>query len=281
MAINIQQAWQGVDLSLESGSGNTTDSNATIYYIVSGTTDDAEACMSAWSFSNATYLGMERKSVAIGERLTDDSWKIEVHYGGNDDTNDDALIESGSGNSNLKMSFDCSTGTTHIVRSFKQTRWKNEPNPGGMIGWNGKFGQDAEYAGVDIVTASMRESYTIQMAQSQLTTAYKRAIFNTTGKVNSNSFKGWEAGEVLFMGASFADNADGQTIAVTFNFAIQQNEKAAQVSDNLSINKRGWDYLWTLTKTVDDPATRTTKVEIINAYVEQVYPYTDFGKLKL
>lgn len=181
-----------------------------------------------------------------------------------------------------QMSFDCSGGTAHIVRSLNQQKWKTEPNPGGMIGWNGKPGQEAEYAGVDVVTATMRESYTLQMRPSQLTTSYKRMLANLTGKVNSKSFKGWEAGEVLFLGASFSGNQSGSDrITVTFNFAIQQNESAVPISPELAINKRGWEYIWTITKTVDDPETKTTKVELVNAYVEQVYPYEDFGKLKL
>ena len=44
MAITVTQAWDGVDLTLEQGSGSNSSSSATVYYIVDGTQDDAESC---------------------------------------------------------------------------------------------------------------------------------------------------------------------------------------------------------------------------------------------
>ena len=81
MPITVQQAWQNVDLSLENGSGENSDSRATVYYIVSGTTSDADACLEAWAHSDEIFHAMPRKSVSVNERLTDDTWKIEVIYG--------------------------------------------------------------------------------------------------------------------------------------------------------------------------------------------------------
>lgn len=223
--------------------------------------------------------GLIRQDVRFDGFTGDDAMEFSVIY---EEPDGDDASTTASEENEPQMSFDCSGGTSHIVRSRKQRCWKTDPNPGGMIGWNGKTGQEAEFAGVDVFSATMRETYTLKMKPSKLTTAYKRSIANLTGTVNSKAFMGWEAGEVLFLGASFSGAESGSDeITVTFNFAIQQNEAAVPISGTLTINKRGWEYLWTITKTVDDPNTKTTRVEVVNAFVEEVYPYADFGQLKL
>lgn len=257
--------------------------SAEIPYIVFEAVDEDEALQAVLEIAPKSLGNAPLSSIEIDSRENDTVYKVNALYEEDESSPGAGSSIGGEDDSEEpQMSFDCSGGTAHIVRSFNQQKWKTEPNPNGMIGWNGKPGQEAEYAGVDVVTATMRESYTLQMRPSQLTTSYKRMLANLTGKVNSKSFKGWEAGEVLFLGASFSGNQSGSDrITVTFNFAIQQNESAVPISPELAINKRGWEYVWTITKTVDDPETKTTKVELVNAYVEQVYPYADFGKLKL
>ena len=257
--------------------------SAEIPYIVFEAADEDDALRAVLDVAPKSLGKAPLSSIEIDSRENDATYKVNALYEEDESiSGGGSSIGGGDDSGEPQMSFDCSGGTAHIVRSFNQQKWKTEPNPNGMIGWNGKPGQEAEYAGVDVVTATMRESYTLQMRPSQLTTSYKRMLANLTGKVNSKSFKGWEAGEVLFLGASFSGNQSGSDrITVTFNFAIQQNESAVPISPELAIKKRGWEYVWTITKTVDDPETKTTKVELVNAYVEQVYPYADFGKLKL
>lgn len=276
MPITVQQAWQNVDLSLENGSGENSDSRATVYYIVSGTTSDADACLEAWAHSDEIFHAMPRKSVSVNERLTDDTWKIEVIYGNDISNSSNSDVEG-----EPQLSFDCSSSSKHIVRSLNQKKLYPSPDPGGMIGWNGKTGSDADFAGVDVGTATMRETYTKQMRSADLTTAYRRTIANLTNTVNSTSFMGWEAGEVMFLGASFSGSLSGEFITVTFNFAIQQNERNVEVAEGLRVNKRGWEYIWTITETVSEGENKAPRVKIINAIVDQVYRYEDFGKLKL
>ncbi|MGN1367108.1 MAG: hypothetical protein ACI406_17190, partial [Victivallis vadensis] len=89
-------------------------------------------------------------------------------------------------------------------------------------------------------------------------------------------------GEVLFLGASFSGSVSGsELITVTYNFAIQQNEENVPIFDGVRVNKKGWEYLWTISRTVADPETKANRVEIQNAFVDQVYAQADFGQLKL
>ena len=47
MATKVTQAWDAVELELEQGSGTHSSSAATVYYIVTGTDVDTEACTAA------------------------------------------------------------------------------------------------------------------------------------------------------------------------------------------------------------------------------------------
>ena len=223
--------------------------------------------------------GLIRRSVRFENFTGDGAMELTVVYEEPDEA-DDGTISSDE-ESEPELSFDCSSGTKHIVRSLNQKKLYPSPDPGGMIGWNGKTGSDADFSGVDVGTATMRETYTKQMRSTDLTTAYKRTIANLTNTVNSTSFMGWEAGEVLFLGASFSGSLSGEFITVTFNFAIQQNERNVEVAEGLRVNKRGWEYIWTITETVSEGENKAPHVKIINAIVDQVYRYEDFGKLKL
>lgn len=248
-------------------------------YLVTGVSKRDDARKEVLAKAPESEDALPLKSIRFEGFSGDEAMEFSVIYG--------ALETTSGGNSDdeeeeTTVSFDCSGGTTHIVRSLNQRKLKSEPNPGGMIGWNGKLGAEAEYSGVDVVSATMRETYTARMKLSRLTTAYKRMLANLTGKVNSGVFKGWKPGEVLFLGASFSGSVSGsELITVTYNFAIQQNEENVPIFDGVRVNKKGWEYLWTISRTVADPETKANRVEIQNAFVDQVYAQADFGQLKL
>ena len=251
-----------------------------VSFLVMGANSKSEAFDAVLDASPEVEDGLLRKSVRFDGFDGEGVLSFTAVY--EQQTESASAGAGGDSREEPQMSFDCSGGTAHIVRSLKQTKHADTPDPDGMIGWNGKNGTEAEYAGVDVVTSTMRESYTVQMRPSQLTTAYKRMLANLTGTVNSKSFKGWEAGEVLFLGASFSGAETGsERITVTYNFAIQQNETGVKVTDKITKDKKGWEYIWTIPKQVYDEATKKTKVDVKNVFIEQVYRYEDFGKLKL
>ena len=182
------------------------------------------------------------------------------------------------------MSFDCGSGTKHVTNAIKQTKvypsGSTKDDAGGGIGWNGKMGSEAEFAGVDVPTADMHEVYTKYIRTSRLTTAYKRVLCELYGKVNSKAFKGWDPGEAMFCGASYSSPIDGRAkVLVTFNFRIIPNEKNAKVSGISVGSKKGWEYLWARSKTENDTATNTPKVVTQGIYKSEVVEYADFSRL--
>lgn len=212
-------------------------------------------------------------SVDIEERCNEDTFKVSAKY----TVPRGSSGSSGDSNEEATMSFDCGSGSARITQSFNQTIYRGG-DPHGLIGWNGKTGNDLQVAGVDVVTAQLRETYTMTMKVSDMTSTKKREVANLVGKVNLNPFKGWEPGEVLFLGMSYSAPLDGnEDISVVFNFSIQPNETA--VIDDVAVAKRGFDYPWTIAETVWDETTQSPVVNVSGIYVDQVYQYADFSKL--
>lgn len=177
------------------------------------------------------------------------------------------------------VSFDCGGGAKHLSHSLSQKVVFGSKTAGGAIGWNGKSGSEMEISGVDIPTAQLRETYTKVMRLSKITTTFKRKVAGLVGKVNAGAFKGWNAGEVMFLGMSYSSPARKSTkVTVTFNFAVQLNESDARVCGK-SISKKGFEYAWALSKTSAEDG--VPKAEVESIYVDQVCEYASFNVLGL
>lgn len=272
MAVTVTQAWDGIELSLEKGKGDNAASSATIYYIVEGTENDIDACKGAYEFAPEEFSEIPKKSVAISERLTDNTWKIEVKYG-SESTSSSGGSEDDE-EEDASMNFDCSAGKKHMTQAIKQTcvyagsgESKDSTAAASAIpiGWNGKDGSESEAAGVDVSIGELRETYTKVMKKSKVTgTSWKRKVAELVGKVNSGSFKGWSAGEVMFLGCSYNAPSEGsKKVAVSFHFAIRLNEKKAVVAGESIGNKKGFEYLWALTDDEIKDGDRVRKVRKI------------------
>lgn len=178
-----------------------------------------------------------------------------------------------------EMSFDCGGGTMHLTHALAQKQVKGELNANGMIGWNGKSGQEMEITGVDVPCAQLRETYTRVMKSSKITPQYKKKVAAMVGKVNANNFKGWDAGEVMFLGMSYSAPVKGsEIITVTYNFSIQLNE--TQTIDDTQITKTGYEYVWMISRTEANESQIPQSV-IDSIYVATVCEKADFADLGL
>ena len=285
MSITIKQAWTGVDLSLEQGSGSNSNSTATVTYIVEGTEDDITACTSAYEFAPDEFSEIPKKSASVAERLTENAWKIEVNYGSESKSSSG---DSGSEDDEATMNFDCSAGTKHMTQAIEQTcvyagsgesKDSSDEASAVPIGWNGKDGSESEAAGVDVSIGELRETYTKTMSKSKVTgTSWKRKVAELVGKVNSGSFKGWNAGEVMFLGCSYSAPSKGsKKVSVSFHFAIRLNESKATVAGQNIGSKKGFEYLWALTDDEVRDGERKRKVRKI--YKAVVCETDGFGGL--
>ena len=256
------------------GTGKLTE--AVIQYLVFEALDETTALSYAFSEIPKELENLNLLSVAISERKSENIFSVEASYGVSsfsDSTNDEEEEEEPT------VNFDCTTGSSHINTALAPVKVEYGPEIGNIIGWNGKFGDDCEINGCDIPIATTTETYTKVMSVSKvLSSSFRRKIVELTGAVNSKSFKGWNAGEVMFMGCSYASPVKGATkVTVSFNFAIRVNE----IVDikGISVFVRGWEHLDVITKPKVKDGKPDFALECI--YVAQVSKYEDFGALEL
>ena len=174
----------------------------------------------------------------------------------------------------------------------------------GRIGWNGESAE-----GVDVVRPSY--SFTLQkrLSDAELETAvagsadyfgsaltYRQLRVAMTGSVNSDAFRGWSAGNVLFEGVSStpsveyddgnpqSDGSGGYIIpyvlyhTITFKFRCNFSRTGMPVA-GASVNKEGFQYLWVYSKKQDDSVTGVTLEYPQTVVVNDVYDKLPFSLL--
>lgn len=244
-------------------------------YLVFGAEDECEAVSAVRNMVSKTMYSLPLDNIELKSRCSEDIFKVIVSY-----SEQTYLSETEEEEETPTLSFDCGTGTRHVSKSIKQTRIFGNMDAGGMIGWNGKSGGDKEVAGVDVPAPQLRATYTRKMRLANITESFIRNAAALVGCVNSVKFKNWQPGEVMFLGWSYSAPLKGAKYAmVTFSFAIQMNE-VVTISGSTTYNKKGHDYIWTLTRTVVDQ-NGLPQVVPDSIFIEQVAKYADFSILGL
>ena len=260
-----------------------TEAEVTFLFIVDGCTEsDTDVEVYAFVYANAgtDYDGMKRKEISV-EKINDAIWAAEVVF--RSPTKSEVKQMDVGEN---KMSFEIGGGTTHITHSVATLESKPEgaPDFGRAINFDGKT-----VHGVDIHTPQYQFSETWIFKEEDATDqTYRIALAQTCNTVNAEAFRGFLAGEVMFLGCSGstagADAEGNIKWALTFKFAVSLNRSQIEiggyrgegVGEQITIeNKRGWDYLWVFFK--DYPTSDGTFHLPRAAYVEQVYEDGDFS----
>ena len=264
----------------------TVCKSAEIRFLVFGAGDTAAAIVATAAEAPSSYNGAPLKEIRFDE-LNEDVFTISVAYeaedgssGGDDDDDDDDDAKDAS---ELTESFDCGGGTARMICAYSQTRiWPagGVDDAAGMIGWNGKTGDKAQFAGVDVPCADLRKSYQRRMKVETLKSSkWQRQVASLVGKVNASKFKQWQAGEALFVGCSYsAPKHNAKKATVTFNFRISLNESDMVVGGKHLGPRKGWEHLWSRSHT-EVGTNNKTVVVVDGIYKAQVCKSGDFNLL--
>jgi len=261
MAIEVSEKWE----SREATTGDIP--SVELIYVIRGTDDDLAARAALAATSPTIYAGLVRQSLHL-ERVAEDAWQGSVRYG--------KLEPPETGDSTYQ--FDTGGGTQHITQSLATVgRYappgKTAPDFQGAIGVT-----HDNVEGVDITVPVYNFSETHYIDAAAVTPAYKATLFGLTGRVNNGAFKGFAAGEVLFLGAS-GSQRNQENWEITFRFAASPNITGLVIGDITGINKKGWEYLWVRYADSEDATAKVLVKKPMAVYVEQVYPYGDFAGL--
>lgn len=256
-------------------------SQTELKYFVIGDAPKKEVMLAVWNDAPAELDGLRKENIRFEGYDDDHNAEFTVAYkksssGSTPETDEEE---------EPTVSFNCGGGTRHVTTAIKQTMASKSNAPtiyiGNGINWNGQYGDNSEFAGVDVPSADLQETYTKVMKISSLTTAFRRKVAGLVGCVNANTFKGWEPGEVMFLGCSFSgvDRAR-ERVSVSFNFSIKPNEKNVELGNIPLGNVAGWDYVWTL-KPKTTWSANSLHAELQYAFVAQVAPRKNFSALGL
>ncbi len=245
------------------GATESSDPTTELIYIVQGTDDDLQVRALVAATAPTTYAGLKRDNFTL-ETFGAGIWECKVHY-----------IEFSS---ESQFSFDTGGGTQHITQSRANVQRQAAP---GFVAPNflGAIGVSNDRVdGTDITVPVFNFTETHYLDDALVDGAYKLALFHLTGKVNGNPFKGFAAGEVLFLGASGSKRGFDDW-EITFRFAASPNAINLSLGAITGINKEGWHYLWIRFVDDEDVAAKSLIKRPVAAYVEQVYDYGNFSSL--
>lgn len=278
MSTRVEEAYGERDQTVDS-KGNVTEIE--IPYFVFGAADEDAALSAARSTAaGKSVRGMLLDSVEVVERINADTWKVKAIFAEEEDGTDDDIEDDGE-EETVSFAFDTGGGTMHRNQSLKTV----SKAPNDAPDFNGAIEVDNEgnVNGVDVTMPVLNFTETHTMSGTRVTTSYKKNIAALTGTVNRSSFRGFAAGEVLFLGASGSKRSKKASAPweITFRFAVSPNQSSVSVGKLKVSNKKGWNYLWV--RYADKVADNKKNVikEPVAAYVEQVYPEGDFGNLGL
>jgi hypothetical protein len=138
-------------------------------------------------------------------------------------------------------------------------------------------------AGVDITVPVYNWTETHYL-DAQDVANHEASWYALTGKTNNAAFKGFAAGEVLFLGCSGTKRGDQQW-EITFKFAASPNvadfcaDWPADVKPSAAVPKKGWEYVWVRYRETEDTNAAAMTKKATSVYIEQVYGTGNFAGL--
>jgi hypothetical protein len=239
-------------------------------YVVQGTEDDADVKTLVAANAPLIYAGLPRKDFQIRPQ-GGGIWEATVRYSLSDPNRTQDPPQTGDS----RFSFDTGGGTQHITQSLETVASYAVAGP--PPDFQGAIGVSHDAVeGTDVTVPIYHFSETHYIDNALVTGAYKASLFFLTGKTNDAPFKGFEEGEVLFLGASGSKRGD-EDWEISFRFAASPNVTGLSVGPINGISKKGWEYLWVRYADAEDQNTLIKRP--VAVYIERVYEAGDFTAL--
>ena len=263
--------------------GKKAASTMTKSYKLFGTANDVEVHAAVnqqistigygWQYPGVSDAQLWAESYSISF-LGDNAWQVTINYEktGAEPSTPDPMKRA--------RSFDTTGGTQHITQAESETGY-----PSGFAGAPHQFkaiGVDANGVnGVDIVVPQLQWQESYDVPNAYVNATYVRGLAGLTGTTNSAAFRGFEAGEVLFVGCSGSQEWDNEKgsgpWSLSYRFVASKNLTNETVGDITGIAKKGHEYLWVKYEDSQNDVSLLKKPRSV--YVNQVYKSADFSQL--
>ncbi len=270
--VTVTENTESRQASAETKLLTTEESSAEFIYTIRGTANETIALAELDAACPMVFEKMVRKGLSVEPVFIDEShpeksiWTGTVTY-----RKDDFSLPK---ESQPVINFDTAGGTQHITQSIA-TRGKY---PADAPSFNGAIGYDGQnVTGVDITVPNLNFTETHLIPVKVVTSGFQAHLARMTGRYNSKPFRGFDEGEVLFLGAS-GSRRDEYFWEITYRFAVSPNRKDFTVGNIHIPHKRGWDYMWV--RYSDDIDSKKAVVKKpVAVYIEQVYQAGNFASL--
>lgn len=280
-----EQLFEGDNLRIHPLKNSTKGISATQRWLVTGAADETEALSAIKShiFKNKLkrYLGLVLESFSVVERLAMDKWKIDVNY--REPTLSEPEENDREEDPEEVTTFSSSSTTIHVTHSLATKHKYARPNgasAGTAPDYKGAICvAGSEVNGTDINVSTVTMTITHYFKKSKFSTNLRNKILSAGNCVNSDSFRGFKPGELLFTNADIAPHMDHgeEYVRVDYKFAYSPNEADVKLADwtGPAIRKDGWDFMWVQFEA--DKGTGRLYPKFV--YVEQVYNTCQFSGL--
>jgi len=258
---------------------NSTDPaqrSRTMHFAIFGTTSKVEAENLAAAEVVTFYDGVPLTTYSL-EFVGGDYWEGRANYSSGSQQGQSK--EPGSST----LEFDTGGGTQRIQMA-RATISKNVPPLGTVVDFEGAINVNEDrIEGVDVTLPVFHFSITHQLPiEHEIPLGYVRGVFLLTGMMNAAVFKGFERGEVLFLGGSGRKRSE-EAAELNFKFAASPNVtklKIGEGANQVTVPvKLGWDVLWIKYMDVVPTNGKSIIKRPTQANVERVYEFGDFTVL--
>jgi hypothetical protein len=269
--------------------GRKATSTMTKSYKLFGTANDVEVHAAVnqqistvgygWQYPGVADAQLWAESYSIAF-LGDNAWQVTINYEktGAEPSTPDPMKRA--------RSFDTTGGTQHITQACSVgsggTLDFEKRFPSSATNMSGAIGVDSNGVnGVDIVVPQLQWQESYDVPNAYVTAAYVRGVAGITGTTNSASFRGFDAGEVLFVGCSGSQEWDDQKgsgpWSLSYRFVASKNVTGQTIGSISGVEKKGHEYLWVR---YEDAVSGSSLLKQPKAvYVSKVYKDSDFSAL--
>lgn len=238
---------------------------------------DCRSYLSSGAVVPATYDGLIYRSLAWENAGGSTQWNFTAHYVHPDSADRNETLDVGD----YTWGFDTGGETVHRTNSYSTTSYaksgETAPDFKGAINVVMEKGE-RRVEGLDHGISGLKLWVRKRIATATITLAWVKAVKDLTYKVNNGSYLGFDAGELLFVGATGQEgiNTDPE---VTFNFIVSENVTGLALGDITGIAKDGHEYLWCLYEDIEDATAKETVKQLKAAFVETIFETADFSAL--
>ena len=245
----------------------------TIGYVVRGAASDNAALDELESTAPVLYDGMPRTNISIDEV----DYNAGIFFGTATYTRSERQPAETDA---VEYAFDFSLTSQRIVQSNSTVnRYVASGSPTDFAKAIA-VDSDGVAQGVDIRVPVSSFEVRYFPANATVTSAYQKTVRDLVGKVNSDTFYGHAAGEVLFVGCSGSVRSDADW-ELSYRFEVSQNQTGIAIGDITGIAVDGWDILWVYYKQDTDAATKRYIQKPKQVNIERVYERSAFSVLGL